>query len=146
MARVTVLIVEDNRTEQHALKALLEQFDYDADAVSSGEDAVNSMAVREYAAVLMDISLPGMDGYDCTKRIREIELERGLRTPIIALTARSEQEDRDAAIAADMDDYMSKPFDPEELRRVLLRWLYDPRNPNVKILSGNPEADFMNPH
>ena len=81
-----ILVVEDNETEQYVLKQLLQKFDYDAHIVASGEEALTAMGLTKYGAVLMDISLPGIDGYECTKRIRRIELESGRRTPVIALT------------------------------------------------------------
>jgi len=99
------------------------------------------MGVAKYAAILMDITLPGIDGYECTRRIRRMELESGRRTPIIALTARAAQSDHDAAKEAGMDDWMSKPFEPEDLRKSLLRWVYDPTHPNLKTLQPLPEDE-----
>lgn len=133
-----ILIVEDNKTEQYVLELLVRKFDYDVHVVGSGEDAVTAMSVAKYAAVLMDITLPGIDGYECTKRIRRIELESGRRTPIIATTGRAFQSDHDDAIGAGMDEWISKPFEPEDLRKMLLRHVYDPTNPNLKTLAPLP--------
>lgn len=134
MTNPTILVVEDNETEQYVLTQLLQQFDYNAHVVASGEEALTALGVAKYAAVLMDITLPGIDGYECTRRIRRMELESARRTPIIALTARAEKSDHDAALAAGMDDYMSKPFEPEDLRKALLRYVYIPEHPNLKVL------------
>jgi CheY-like chemotaxis protein len=134
MTNPTVLVIEDNETEQYVLRQLLERFDYNVDVVSSGEEAITALGLAKYAAVLMDITLPGMDGYECTKQIRRMELEIQRHTPIIALTARAQQSDHDACQEAGMDDYMSKPFEPEDLRKLLLRWVYDSNNPNLKVL------------
>jgi CheY-like chemotaxis protein len=90
----------------------------------------------------MDITLPGIDGYECTRRIRRMELESGRRTPIIALTARAAQSDHDAANEAGMDDWMSKPFEPEDLRKMLLRYAYDPTQPNLKTLKPFPSEEL----
>lgn len=130
-----VLLVEDNETEQYVLKELLRKFDYDAHVVGSGEEALTALGLAHYAAVLMDITLPGIDGYETTRRLRRIELETGRRTPIIALTARSHESDQQDAKNAGMDDWISKPFEPEALRKMLLRWAYDPQRPNLKTLT-----------
>ena len=134
MTNPTILVVEDNETEQYVLTQLLQTFDYNAHVVASGEQALTALGIAKYAAILMDITLPGIDGYECSKRIRRTELESGRRTPIIALTARVEQSDHDAAKEAGMDDWMSKPFEPEDLRKMLLRHVYVSENPNLKVL------------
>jgi CheY-like chemotaxis protein len=138
MRNPVILVIEDNETEQYVLRQLLERYDYNVDVVCSGEEALSALGIAKYAAVLMDITLPGMDGYECTQQIRRMELEIGRHTPIIALTARAQQSDHDACDAAGMDDYLSKPFEPEELRKLLLRWVYDPTNPNLKVLPEYP--------
>lgn len=138
MTSPTLLVIEDNETEQYVLKQLLGRFDYHVNVVSSGEEALTALGIAKYAAILMDITLPGMDGYECAQQVRRLELESGRRTPIIALTGRAEQSDYEACKAAGMDDYMSKPFEPEELRKMLLRWVYDPSNPNLKVLQKYP--------
>lgn len=129
-----VLLVEDNPTEQYVLQQLIHKFDYDSQVVSSGEEALSALGIANYAAILMDITLPGIDGLECTRQIRRIELELARRTPIIALTARSSQEDLNACLEAGVDDYISKPFDPEALRKMLLRYVYIPSQPNLKTL------------
>jgi two-component system sensor histidine kinase/response regulator len=134
MSNAIILVVEDEQTTQYVLQQLLISFDYTAHFVSSGEEALEAFAVTKYAAVLMDVSLPGMDGYDCTLKIREIDSINGAHTPIIALTGRAEAEDKQECLKVGMDDYMSKPFEPDDLRRMLLRWVYDPASPNLKVL------------
>ncbi len=136
----TILVVEDNETEQYLLRILLEKFDYNVDIMPSGEKALDVLSTgREYAAVLMDITLPGIDGCECVRRMRR--LKNAARTPVIALTARSEPEDRKTALEAGMDDYLQKPFDPEELRKLLLRYVYDASKPNLKTLRPLPPAE-----
>lgn len=135
MSVATLLSVEDNPTQQYVLKQLCESFDYEVHFVASGEDAISALACSQYAAVLMDISLPGIDGFECTRLIREQEKRLILeRTPIIAVTARAFDEDRKACYEAGMDDYLSKPFKPDSLRRMLLKWVYQPDKPNLKLL------------
>jgi CheY-like chemotaxis protein len=91
----------------------------------------------------MDIGLgQGMNGYECAKRIRQREAGARTRTPIIALTYRADVADHDSALDAGMDDFMSKPFDPEDLRKMLLRHVYVPEAPNLRVLSPAPKEEF----
>ncbi|MBX9755394.1 MAG: response regulator, partial [Pseudomonadaceae bacterium] len=75
----------------------------------------------EYSAILMDCRLPIMDGYEATRQIRL--LPNRVQTPIIALTANALQGDREACLAAGMNDYLAKPFKRVDLQRILQRWL-----------------------
>jgi CheY-like chemotaxis protein len=136
MSVATLLAVEDNPVHQYVLKRFCEMFDYDVHLVASGEEAVAAFLMAKYAAILMDLSLPGMDGLDCARQIRALEQKMGLtQIPIIALTARDGRE-KDTCLQAGMDDFLSKPFAPEELRKILLRWVYQSSRPNLKILQG----------
>lgn len=129
-----ILIVEDNEQEQYVLAALLRKFDYEPYVVASAEEALDALAGNSFAAILLDITLPGMDGYECARRIRNSD-DKSLRsTAIIALTARARPEDRQQCLLAGMNDYLSKPFSPENLRRILLRWVYQVNRPNLKVL------------
>jgi CheY-like chemotaxis protein len=129
-----ILVVEDNHTGKHVLKKLLQMFDYESHFVRSGEEALSALATTKYAAVLMELNLPGMDGCECTKRIRRMEFGANNKTPVIALTGRTAKSDCPCAIKAGMNDYLSKPFEPEELRKVLLRHVYDAKYPNLKVV------------
>ena len=129
-----ILVVEDSCIEQFAVEQLLKRFDYGVQIASSGEDALIAVALKSYAAILMDCQLPGMSGLDCTKLIRIMEIGSGRRTPVIAVTAREEATFRSECLAAGMDDFLSKIYNPEQLRRVLLRHVYDPLEPNLKTL------------
>ncbi len=132
--QATLLIIEDNETQQYVLEELCSKFDYDAHIVSSGEEALSALACTRYAAILMDIALGGMDGYECARRIRELESELQRRSPIIAITGHLE--DRQRCLAAGMDDYISKPFEIEDFRLMLLRHAYHPAKVNLKLLRG----------
>jgi CheY-like chemotaxis protein len=145
MINPIILVVEDNPTEQFVLQKLLKNFDYDAVVVTSGEEALDALQLATYEAIIMDVMLPGMGGYECTRRIRELEQRLERRTPIIALTACGEKQDKQDCLRAGMDDYMGKPYDPEELRKMLLRWVYVPANPNLKVLPGSMDTGPLSP-
>ncbi|HEY9793134.1 MAG TPA: response regulator [Candidatus Obscuribacterales bacterium] len=143
MASPLLLIVEDNPHEQLALAELVRKFDYETQVVSSGEDAIAAIRTTRFAAILMDITLPEMDGYECTRRIRELEKAWNRHIPVIALTGRAQQTDRIESKSAGLDDYLCKPFKPDDLRRILLRWVYEPSRPNLKVLIRSADEDSV---
>lgn len=119
-----LLLVDDNKMNQLVAAATLERLGYVADIVNDGFDAIAAAKSRKYDAILMDVQMPGMDGYDATDWIRQHEASCALdRTPIIGLSARAMLSDREAAIAAGMDDYLTKPLRREELVVALERVL-----------------------
>jgi Response regulators consisting of a CheY-like receiver domain and a winged-helix DNA-binding domain len=100
--------------------ALVRSLGLAVEVASNGVEAVAKCSSTDYAAVLMDCQMPEMDGYEATRRIRALQ---GRRVPIIALTAGAAPSDRRFAIAAGMDDFLSKPVQRAELARLLDRWL-----------------------
>jgi CheY-like chemotaxis protein len=134
MASLTILVIEDNQHDQFVLKHLLEKFGFKSQMKSCAEEALAALQEMKYAAILLDLTLPGMDGFACIKEIRMRELIASTRTPVIALTANDDDNVRARALTAGMDDFIGKPFDPEELRKVLLRHVYEPAHPNLKTL------------
>jgi CheY-like chemotaxis protein len=134
MASLTILVIEDNQHDQFVLKHLLEKFGFLSEVHSNAEDALAALTKTKYAAVLLDLALPGIDGFACIKEIRQRELIASSRTPVIALTASVDDNVRTRSLKAGMDDFISKPFDPEQLRKVLLRHVYEPAHPNLKTL------------
>jgi len=120
--RGKVLVVEDNRVNRMVAEKMLTRLGCAVECVESGEEALRRLAEEDYDIVLMDVNMPGMDGLETTRRIRE--QERGLRrTVIVAMTARAMDGDREICLEAGMDDYISKPVTVSELKRVLHRWL-----------------------
>ncbi len=117
-----VLVVDDNAINRKFASKILEKLGYHSETAVDGLQAVQRLRTQEYVAVLMDCMMPEMDGYEATKEIRRIEKESGTHTPIIALTANAMQGDRDRAIASGMDDYLSKPVKPADLKKILLQW------------------------
>lgn len=116
-----VLLVEDNPVNQSVIEAMLRSLGLAVCTADDGLEAVALVSRQRFAAVLMDCRLPHLDGYEATRRIRQ--LPNGARLPIIALTANALQGDRERCMAAGMDDYLSKPLRRTELQRVLQRWL-----------------------
>lgn len=118
-----ILIVEDEPVNQLLAKRQLGKLGFAAHGVNNGEQAVNAIAFEQYDLVLMDCQMPVMDGLAATRAIRFSEAKTGRRVPIIAMTANARPDDRDACIAAGMDDYLAKPVQIEHLRAMLATWL-----------------------
>jgi CheY-like chemotaxis protein len=118
-----VLLVEDNRVNQLVAVATLHKLGYEVERADDGAEAVDACMRRQFDAVLMDIQMPLMDGYQATARIREHEATTGHRTPIIGLSARTVDGDSETATAAGLDGYLTKPLRTEELREMLERWI-----------------------
>ena len=115
-----ILVAEDNPVNQKVAKAIMERLGYSADYVGDGLEAVAAVERQPYDVVLMDMQMPEMDGMEATRVIKSrIALER--RPRIVALTANATEEDRQACLAAGVDDYLSKPVTADKLMAALLR-------------------------
>ncbi len=118
-----VLIVEDNEVNRILTEQILERLEVSYATTVNGELAVRHFVDHPPGIILMDISMPVMDGYRATERIREIEAERRLkRTPIIGLTAHAMEGDREKCLEAGMDDYLTKPVSTARLAEALAKW------------------------
>ena len=106
-----VLIVEDEVALSRAVKKILEQHGYVSDVVYDGRSALEFASMTEYNLVILDVMIPGMDGFSVIKELRK----RGVNTPILVLTARADTEDKVNGLNLGADDYMTKPFDIDEL-------------------------------
>ena len=122
VARARVLLAEDNAINQKVAGRMLENLGYRVDIVSDGRQAVEAVSRGDYAAVLMDVQMPEMDGYEATAAIRALDDPDKRGTPIIAMTANAMAGDREKAISAGMDDYVPKPVKTEALDAALDRW------------------------
>jgi CheY-like chemotaxis protein len=103
---------------------LLEKNGMTVDVVATGREAVARCIATGYSVILMDCQMPDMDGYEATRRIREMESDARKRIPVIAITANAMATDRDRCRAAGMDDYVVKPFVPEELIECIASHLF----------------------
>jgi CheY-like chemotaxis protein len=116
-----LLVVDDDEINREVAQAVLESVGLSVDTAENGEIALAMADKKPYAAILMDMQMPKMDGLEATRRIRE--LPDCAKTPILAMTANAFAEDRANCIDAGMNDVLAKPFDPEMLFTILLRWL-----------------------
>ncbi len=113
-----ILLAEDNIINQKVALKMLERLGYQADCVENGNEVLQAIADNRYDLILMDMQMPEMDGLQATREIRLKENE-GRHTPIIALTANAMKGDRDRCIEAGMDDYLSKPIDRLQLKKII---------------------------
>ncbi|MBC2659986.1 response regulator [Pseudomonas sp. MSSRFD41] len=116
-----VLLVEDNPVNQTVIQAMLRSLGFSVSIVTDGAQAVRSAESLIFEAILMDCRLPLVDGYEATRQIRQLPGCADL--PIIALTANALQGDREACLAAGMNDYLAKPFKRADLQQILQRWV-----------------------
>lgn len=164
-----ILLAEDNLANQRLAMVQLKRLGYEVDLVTNGAQALEAYELypERYALILMDCQMPVMDGFEATRRIRVLEEATHRHIPIVAMTANAMQGDREACLAAGMDDYISKPVSLDSLRNVLdqLRevvsrksdhltpWQtekkisYNPIDPNViqglRELQEEDEPDFL---
>ncbi len=119
-----ILVVEDNEVNQRVVLATLKKFGLNADVAINGEVAIESCKQNHYDLILMDCQMPILDGYDATRKIRELESTvEGKHTPIVALTANASKDDRDRCFASGMDDFIAKPFKIDRMSNILNEWL-----------------------
>lgn len=117
-----LLLVEDNAMNQKVAVYQLNAMGYAVDIASNGAEALEKLAQRKYALILMDCQMPVLDGYETTRRIRRLQGERA-HTPIIAMTANAMAGDREQCLEAGMDDYLTKPLLRSQLAAMLEHYL-----------------------
>lgn len=123
MAR-KILLAEDERLSRLSTQRVLETLGYEVTGVRDGKEAVEAEALGDFDAVIMDCQMPELDGFKATAEIRRREAATGhTHTPIIGLSGRAMDGDREAALSKGMDGYITKPFTVPELRHALEEWL-----------------------
>ena len=119
--QLRVLVAEDNAVNQQLARRLLEKHGHTVVLVDNGHDAVTTMKAQDFDLVLMDVQMPGMDGFDATAEIRRLEKTDGKHRMIVAMTAHAMKGDRERCLQYGMDDYIAKPMQIRELNKILAK-------------------------
>ena len=135
-----VLLVEDNKINRQLARELLEMDHFSVRTAVNGQDAVKAVQEESFAAILMDIQMPVMDGIAATVEIRKIPSCKDL--PIIAMTAEAMVEDREKCLHAGMDDHIGKPVEPDRLQRILLKWIPPQQQPAPALVEDKQPSDI----
>jgi len=130
-----ILLAEDHPINQQVILNQLSLLGYEADLANNGQEALEILSQKTYDVVFMDCQMPLLDGYATTRKLRQQEQNR-YHTIIIALTAHALPADREKCLSAGMDDYLSKPVEPEDLEAVLIKWtqVIHPKSYKSRIL------------
>ena len=116
-----MLVVDDEPVNLIVSQYLLEDGGLAVDTAQNGVEAISKVRTQRYAAILMDMQMPELNGLDATRKIREIDGYRDV--PILAMTANAFAEDRARCLDAGMNDFIVKPVDPDQVFATLLKWL-----------------------
>ena len=119
MKHLKLLLVEDTVVSQKVMSLLLQMYGFNIDVAGNGFEAVEKFKENDYDIILMDIVMPVQNGYEATKKIRELEATKGGHTVIIGLTSQVYNSEEEKCIAIGMDKFLSKPFDVEMFKRTL---------------------------
>jgi CheY-like chemotaxis protein len=114
-----ILLAEDDQINQFVATAILQRFGYQPVIATNGAEATERWMQEGYDLILMDVQMPGTDGMEATRAIRQTNSPQPI---IIAMTANALHGDREECLDAGMNDYISKPFDPQELLALLVKW------------------------
>ena len=134
-----LLLVDDSTTNRMLATAILNRMGYEVDAVPGGRAAIEAVRDGDYAAVLMDLQMPEMDGVEATAAIRDLPNSKG-NIPVIAMTAHVSAEERQRCVAAGMDEHLGKPIDRAMLATILGRLVGPPSGQAVPAETGKESA------
>ncbi len=140
--KVRILVAEDNPMNRKLAVTLVKKAGYQVDAVENGRKAIEALNRTSYDFILMDVQMPEMDGFEATKAIRQMEGDRK-HTPIVAMTAHAMKGDRERCLKAGMDDYVSKPIEPQELFDAIEKWSKSTEPQKAIIGQNNSEKDDL---
>jgi signal transduction histidine kinase/HPt (histidine-containing phosphotransfer) domain-containing protein len=145
-----VLLCDDNTINQKVAVRILQQLGYEPDLAANGKEALEALDRKPYDLIFMDVMMPEMDGLEATRMIRKLEASGGSvnfnsHIIIIAMTAQAMQGDREKCLEAGMDDYLSKPIRPKDVRVVIERWSAQmgpsaPSRPEIPPVPSAPAA------
>ena len=141
-----ILVAEDNPVNRTVALGQLEELGYEAHAVKNGNEVLKALETTRYDLILMDCQMPELDGYETSRRIRQLEREepKRIRVKIIAITAHAMKGDRERCIEAGMDDYLAKPFRAAALAGVISRTLSVQPNTFTPVPSSTLTGFAMN--
>ena len=118
-----LLLADDNVVNQKVGAGMLKRFGYSVDVVANGAEVLRALDTQSYDLIFLDLQMPEMDGFEAARQVRSRWSSRESARPrMIAMTSSASQADRDLSIEAGMDDYISKPFTVDTLRKALERW------------------------
>ncbi|WP_165813643.1 response regulator [Aliarcobacter skirrowii] len=139
---IAILVAEDNITNQELIKIILEKSNIKVTIAKNGKEAVELFSKNRFDLILMDLQMPGLSGFDATKKIREIDKQ----IPIVALTASNLIEDREKANEVLMDDFLIKPIDTEILYNVLIKYIKKLKGVKIsyKTIKNEPLNNILN--
>ncbi|MGB3617196.1 MAG: PAS domain S-box protein, partial [Catalinimonas sp.] len=132
LAGLRVLLVEDNEINRLVATKFLKKWGVTPECAVNGREAVDRVQAELFDVVLMDLQMPVMDGYEAARRIRALGDERYQRLPIIALTASAMLDVRDRVFTQGMNDYLTKPFNPDDLLNKIVLWTTPPHNEQLR--------------
>ena len=128
-----ILIVEDSKLAQTMAAMTLKSLGCEIHTADTGAEAITQFKARNYDLIFMDLGLPDMDGYTVTETMRELEEKHHTHTPIVALTAHTEDEFKKNAKKCGMDDFLAKPLTKEKAEEMLAK--HQPRSaPRIRVL------------
>ncbi|MBY0547639.1 MAG: response regulator [Candidatus Obscuribacterales bacterium] len=143
MKEQAVLIVEDSLAQQQVIELIVKELGFLTHSVTTGQQAVEAVKAVQFAAILMDIGLPDIDGFECAWRIRQSEAQFAWHVPIIAVTASESDENFQMRYrTCGIDGYLRKPFLPAALHELLVRYT-DPPRPQ-KLPAGSSQSRYNN--
>jgi PAS domain S-box-containing protein len=137
---VKIMLVEDNKVNQIVAINFLQKWGIEVVVANHGREAIEKILTKEFDLVLMDLQMPMMNGYEATELIRSMEDKYFKRVPIIAMTASAMGEMRDRVLTVGMTDFMTKPFKPEDLQRVIVKHVLNMSRENMKITKASTEG------
>jgi PAS domain S-box-containing protein len=140
-----ILVADDNEVSRRIAARQLEQKGFLVESARDGKEAAEAARRTPFDLIFMDWVMPGMDGFEATRAIREQEKGTGWRVPIVAMTAMAMEGDREKCLEPGMDDYVRKPATVEELEAVLERWLAPPLKPRAAAAAPPPPAPAPTP-
>lgn len=121
-----ILLVEDYKANVLVATALLEEFGYGYSVAYNGQEALHKIKSISFDLILMDVQMPGIDGFEATHFVREWERENNAgkkRIPIIGMTAHALSGDRERCLSVGMDDYLAKPYNPDEFKNKIEKYI-----------------------